>query len=586
MIDFTESRTSALKELKETYFVSALNAKEKKDVNLQSFDDVWSISTEIFLVNNLVLTVRLFIALPDDFPLVLPKIYLSSSDNERIKYIPHVNVSGFICLFDEESIIVDSSNACGIIKACLAKARSILEDGINKRNLDDFKSEFIAYWDEKYDEKDKIVTGLCMINADFNKAGNAINFLCLNQEFAGHSIIIYNNNSEVEQLKDFLIEHRYKIEDKQGFYLGEITELMPPFNYSNSKSFQIIIDHFPNLKDEYHRFINQMSYPTIVVFSMNIKGKDIFFGWQVASFNTQRNGFRNGSLSAMDFYTKFQKLDRVIRLKFDLFTRERLHNRSEGTEYQNTKARFTIAGLGSIGSNLLPYLLPLDVQELHLIDPDILTLENTKRHLLGLDYVRTYKANALRQTVELKNPLIKAYAYKASVIGLIKSRAIIFNDSDFNFLAIGKNNIEEFIFTSLSNYILTKPFFILWVEPYLCGGHCLYICPGHTLDFKDLFDKGFYRFNIIDSSEYLDPSRQLLFREAGCQNSFVPYGQKNITLFLAKLAPHIYSIIESMEKSNLRLTFRGNHKVQEALNLKVSDNGTRINDGEIKISEI
>lgn len=587
MSDFFETaRIIAFEQLKLTNAVSILDANERKNLKLQDYKDIWCINTEMFLTNGIARTIQLLIALPDDFPLVLPKIFLSSQDNEWIKYIPHVNVAGHVCLLDEETITLDTNQPGNILKECLLKAQEIIEKGLHLKNTQDFTDEFIAYWDESYDSKDRVVTGLNMIGSEISKEDTSIRFLYLKKSFAGHSIILHNDNIDFQQFKSFLKKYEHGFEEHEAFYIGEIKGLVPPFNYLNSSTYQIVVEHFPVLLRKYERFVNTLAYPKLVLFSIVVNGNSLFFGWQIPPLNTQRNGFRESRLSPMEVYAKFQKSDHVIRVKFDIFTKERIYQRTDGIDYIHEPKRITIAGLGSIGSNLLQYLLPLEIDEINLIDPDVLSLENINRHLLGLQYIRTDKVEAIKQFLELKNPLLKIQPYKTSVIRMIRDRVDIFNDTDYIFIAIGKNNIEEYIFDALGNNVLTKPIFFLWIEPYLCGAHCLFINPGHNLKFEHLFNEGLFTYNIIDSSEYKDGSRQLLFREAGCQSSYLPYGQKNITLFLSRLVPFIYDIMDVKSTKNIRLTWKGNPLIQDKLNLKLSDIGHQINNGEIQMSTL
>ena len=118
------------------------------------------------------------------------------------------------------------------------------------------------------------------------------------------------------------------------------------------------------------------------------------------------------------------------------------------------------------------------------------------------------------------------------------------------------------------------------------GAHCLLLQPDHHLKMNDLYTNGFFNYNIIDESEYKDNSRQLNFREAGCQTSFLPYGQKNLTLFLAALISKIFSAIESKDQRNLHMAWKGNKMQQSELRLKLSEQGQKMDFECIEINEL
>lgn len=113
------------------------------------------------------------------------------------------------------------------------------------------------------------------------------------------------------------------------------------------------------------------------------------------------------------------------------------------------------------------------------------------------------------------------------------------------------------------------------------GGHCLFIHPNHTIQINDLYEQNLFKYNIIAASEYLDKNKQLQLREAGCQGSYMPYGQKNITLFLSALIPHIFNCIETSEQRNLAITWRGIGP--ETSSLVLSDYGQGQISGNINI---
>lgn len=586
MIDFEQARKEAYEQLQLTYTLFILGEKEKKELKLQTCKEIWRVHTEVFLPDHVIKPIEFIIEIPEDFPLIIPKIFLSQKDYDWIKYIPHVNTDPCVCIFDNETITVDPSQPVEILKSCILRAKKIIEDGLQKKNTESFTEEFIAYWTDSYDPKDKVLRCLSMILQDDEIMSNRVKFLYLQKPFLGYCIILYENHEEDRIFKSFLEKYDYKTEEHEAFYLGELVNLRLPFFYTNEYTYSLVSNDHPELIKDYEAFINRRTYPKVVLFSKRINNRRLLFGWQIAPLHTERKGYRPFSLSPLQVYNTFHKKEPVTRLHFEVFTPERLLQRTEGPFVEQRDFAISIAGLGSIGSNLLHYLISPELKHLCLIDPDILTIENINRHLLGLEYVHSYKATALKRFLELKNPLLKIDAYNSSIIKIIKSRPEVLNGSDFIFIAIGKDNIERYILDCLQNHIVTKPVFVFWVEPYLCGGHCLYLNPGHTIDYSDLYDNGLYKFNIIDSTEYTRCERQLLFREAGCQSSYMPYGQKNITLFLSSLVPLLFEIMESHSKKSMRLTWKGNFKVQRSLELTLSEVGQRLNFGELELKEL
>ena len=234
---------------------------------------------------------------------------------------------------------------------------------------------------------------------------------------------------------------------------------------------------------------------------------------------------------------------------------------------------FTIAGLGSIGSNLLYFLNSLKVNEFKLIDPDILLVENIQRHLLGLSDVKFHKTVALKAHLQWKNPLLKVSTRELSIIDVLENEPKFINESDYLFVSIGNENVEEYIGDSIQNYLLQVPTFFIWVEPYLCGGHLVYVNPKDCRNYSNFFKDGLFKYNIIDKEEYIKGNELLSIREAGCQSSFTPYSETNVILFLSRIYPIIYKIISENIDKSASYTWIGDTTPLKKQKLKVSKVG-------------
>lgn len=583
MMDFEKARIDALKELSLTNQVNVLNSSEIAELTFNGYNDVWQVSTEVFLDDDSVKSITIFIALPEDFPLILPKLYLSKKDYDWIRYIPHVNTDMNICLYDDEYITVDPDRPGWILIESIRKARKIIEAGIKREDVSDFLDEFVAYWRDKYHAHDSIILGLSLLSPDAEIAGENMQICLLRNPFQGYSYILLSSD-DIQALTFIraLEDRGIKGDILRPFYLGVIEDLKPPFFYTNISLYDLIRNLFPGLVKPYQSYLDTAPSLKVVVFGMRIKRKIVYFGWNIGTLNTVRSGFRTKSLSQFQVYQTFSRHAPVKRFQFDSIARQRLLERTNGRFEVERHLKLVFAGLGSIGSNLLQYLYSPQINTLTFVDPDVLKLENVNRHLLGMSFVNYSKVSGLKSYFNDKNPYLEINAIQRSIVSIVKSQPTILNESDYIFIVIGKNNIERYIIGALASGQIRKPVFVLWVEPFLCGGHCLHLNPGHTYKFDDDYEEGLYKYNIIDSSEYKNADNRLLFREAGCQSSYVPYGQHNITLFISSILPHITKCLEQEEKSNFRLTWKGNEDASRKLQLKLSDVGRSLDFGSLK----
>lgn len=583
MVDFGGAKHRAIEELAKVVTVYAISDAEREAAGFKKYSSSWRISTEVFTYDGTVKHITLFIILPDDFPLVLPRIYISKKDREWIGYIPHVNVPGFICLYDEESIIIDFDHPDEIIKACLKQALHIIEQGLKGENKNDFADEFLSYWTEKYDEKDEIFPGLMMLEQLPEKTPCQLKFFTVKDTYASYQTILFDEGKHSKRFREYLKEKGYSMVEREGLYIGSVTGLIPPFNYTNSNTLQIVKDYFPHALKEFERYINRIAEYRLIVFSIVSGVNHLFFGWYIPQLSITRNGFRKGILTPFSVFNSFQRNDKVIRLQFDTYTKERLDKRTDGITSASQYA-ITVAGLGSIGSNLLPYLTPLGIDSLHLVDPEILTLANINRHLLGPDDIGESKVEGVRNYLLKSNPLTEIVAHQASIVHFIRSKSEILNQSNYLFIVVGKNAVENYVLQALHENQVTVPTFFIWIEPYLIGGHCLYIQPGHSLQYNDLYEDHLFKYNTVDASEYKNSDKQILLREAVCQGSYLPYGQKGITLFLASIVPYLYQLIDNKDNRNLAITWRG--KSPDDISLKLSHYGNQLEEGKFQLNEL
>jgi len=574
MIDFDRSRTDALNSLKSTNKVVVLGNSFKTDSLFRQFKEIWEVQTEIFGDDECVQLTKFLVALPDDFPIVLPKIYLSKEYTTKSQYLPHVDNAGYICLFDEDSISIDIYNPGGIVKECISKAITIVESGLKGINANDFVEEFIAYWEQSYSTNDLLKIGLNMIAEHSGEISDTIQCLYLQKKYRGYSIIIHNENNHFKKFKSHLINIGYHANEFNAFYVGRLNIPKPPFDFNNKEIIDSIKKTCPQNIPLLKSYLNSKHKYKLIIFNVLIDGKTLFLGWEI-NLDKKINGYRSNKITTWDMFTKFQQFKSPHRIKFDVYTKERLQLRTDGFELPLAQSAAFI-GLGSVGSNLLQLLRPFGLSKIELIDPDILKIENINRHLLGFEYINQYKVDGLKDFFERKDLFLEINANKNSIVSILRNDLSKLNSCDVIFLAVGKDNIEQYIFLLLKSGLLKKPVFTIWLEPYLCGGHCLYNNPSNPINYDDLHEKGLYKFNIIDTKEYLQPSNKLRFKEAGCQSSFIPYGQKSLSLFLSSILEKISYLMVNKQAESFRITWKNPTIDPNDINLQISSFGQNL----------
>ena len=135
---------------------------------------------------------------------------------------------------------------------------------------------------------------------------------------------------------------------------------------------------------------------------------------------------------------------RIERISPELLTDRRMLKRSAGLESNYETKTFLVAGIGSIGSNLVHFLNSY-LPEFVLIDPEFLKIENIGRHLLGYEHINQGIAEAVEDYLKAKLPTQKVTSESTSLIKVFESKYELIKSSDFMFIAIGQVNIENWV---------------------------------------------------------------------------------------------------------------------------------------------
>ncbi len=555
-----------------TVLESAFAELSKSESIIRDFKDLkkgyiekWEFNTEI-QVNSFLVEVSFYMYFKESFPLSIPKVYVTEDSYNKLKYIPHLDSDKSICIFEEDTLILDPDNPKGIILTCLRRIKTIIQEGLEGSNSDDFRNEIKAYWVQQYSKEPevKILSYLNLLSV-YPTETCLIKLNKLEPHYRGFSYILSDEAKVSSLFLEFFRVKGYKLKEQEALFLSDYKlEEQPPYSIKNKDlQTKISCESFPLFR----KYINQSLPISKYIFFRN--GEHIF-GWVHTAFNTKKNGFRPGRLSNWKVFTNFQKNDYVNRIYVNTYNNDRIEKRTAGII--QPKLKFLIAGLGSVGSNLIYFLNAVNYPDYKLIDEDILKIENIGRHLLGIDSIHAPKTEGIKKYIKNTRP-DQSVEIKTTKLETVLLHHIEFvNDNDYAFIAIGNQNIENFLLKLINTGEITVPVFILWVEPYLLGGHCLYIHPENKITENCIFENYIYLYNVISSSEYRANNPLLSKNEAGCQTSYSPYSQNDLVLFLSEIYKEINSIIKRASKESVVIRWTGNTLIADELNISLNRN--------------
>ncbi|MDP8212133.1 MAG: E2/UBC family protein [Candidatus Zapsychrus exili] len=257
----------------------------------------------------------LLIFIPARFPDNFPKIFLPFDIFNRIYPVPHIDKNGFICTRDESLIVINDEMPGQAIEELIHVAIEILDNGINKRNEDDYFKELIAYWNDNAD-------ALVMTNFEVLNKPRLLSLFALNDKLFGRTDIIGQSLEYLDNwLKNFNVS--IKAEHKERILFIPVKHVLP----FDLETFQDVYSYlqkavdaklFIHVDDYYNR--KQSNYS--VICAMEINGSLGLFGWSHPGWmNREVKGFRRGHVPFSVFrherWIKSIKINRVKMYRLD-----------------------------------------------------------------------------------------------------------------------------------------------------------------------------------------------------------------------------------------------------------------------------
>lgn len=529
------------------------------------FKEVWKLVTEVE-VGSFQKEIVLHIAFDESFPLTIPRIYLSRESSDEIGLIPHVDKDRFVCTFHTDALILDTENPLDIVRTCLRKAKKIIKEGLEGTNHGDFKDEIMAYWTDT-DESD-IVHYLSLL-PDFPNETTSLKICKLTPAYNHIQYILYRNNmdSETKRILDFVSGKGCNDSESDALFLADY-EIDPQSHFPKNNE-DILNSLSSESFDIFKKYIDSSSFEKHIFFSAETSTKPVLLGWKHKNLFTKRSGFRPGSLTPFSVLSKYQKSDKVERIFVNEYSNNRIETRTSGILRE--KFTFLVAGLGSVGSNLIYFLNGLNYPDFKLIDNDVLKIENIGRHLLGVSNINSFKTDALKAYVKNIRPDQNVSVKQSKLEKIVTNNHEYFNDCSYAFIAIGNQNIENYLLKKQNEAILTVPMFFFWVEPYAIGGHCLFLHPDDKITSYNLYEEQLYRFNIVAPIEYVNGNPVLSKQEAGCQTSYTPYSGNDIILFLSAIYKWLNDVIQNRVKISMAIQWTGNINFARELGLTINE---------------
>ena len=549
-------------ELSREYEMEKANYLPYKDGKRKAKFPVWRIIVQASVAGKIE-DIEIYIAFPSEFPYMMPYIYIF---DDRFKYLPHISFeSRKLCIY-EDGIVYDANNIRGLIRDNICRARRWVELYSNQDNTAEYSREIRSYWCEQYEQEKGVETrwvlfgGIPEHTCELKAYSYQVPFLENSDKCFVQTVLFGNAEDEEFIIKNIFI--RSQVITKNVLFIKSFSlPLKPPFSITGHNLQSYIED--PIDTTTFIKFINKHKKGDII-FPIGLDNS--LGGVSVPLIKVDKRGYRPGMLNAVDVLTRYDYKNRNIRrIRVDVYKDERIAERTFGKMME--KKVFLVSGLGSIGSNLCYYLNGFNNAEFILVDPDILSIDNIGRHLLGFSYMNQSKVSAVAHFLTSYRP-----DRKVDVISENLGNTTIetFNRTTSIFLCTGDIMSERWLLSQMFEGLVSTPTFIFWLEPYGISGIMLYVNPSDKdslIRVQKMAEKNFRDFCLIDSTEYENEDK-LIRREAGCNGQYALYSANDVTLFLSAMFPYIDSLITTPSESKA-YRWAGNLEIAKERNIQL-----------------
>lgn len=242
---------------------------------------------------------------------------------------------------------------------------------------------------------------------------------------------------------------------------------------------------------------------------------------QGASYKEVVKGFRHISKVPLDRIVNTYARRPVERCKVSRVDGSWIHGRDHSSSYAEIGGRkVAIVGCGAIGSALARLLVQAGIGETMLVDGDTLSTANISRHALGIEYVGFNKAIALQSVLRRQFPHLTFEHAFPKRFEQLSSKDLDHLASVDIIIAAGIDFDGEAALDTWRRSLPCPPAYIsTWVEAYAIAGHAVLLYGRRSiLEGFDADERPNFRL-----TDWPDEAGTLIV-EAGCGNSFQPYG--------------------------------------------------------------
>jgi molybdopterin/thiamine biosynthesis adenylyltransferase len=469
---------------------------------------------------------RLHIYIDSTFPFSVPHFLLV--DRPPFLTWPHIEPDGVLCLASD-SVAIDSTQPSEVARRLFVEgAFPLIEECETGRNRDDLRSEFHSYWNYDLDGELPIWSLLDPHGPSRQVRvwrGQGISVVG-ETELGVLSWLrkLYGNKKSFESAQKScllwldrpLLPSEYPKRAADVWRLaGDVEsgqELLESVADAESSSFRLVLGAMSNNGPCFASL--GLSAPIV----SDVRGQ--------RHRDPINDGFRTGHLPQSVLAQRvFNTSQSVSRGRVERADRSWIHGRDQdGRQNELRTSRIAIIGCGSIGGAVAKQLAMAGAGDILLIDPELLSWSNVGRHILGANYVTTFKATTLQEELQRGFPHSKFSARTDKLEQVLEVSPELLRDRNLILCATGNWSVEGLLNTWHFNESEIAHIVYAWTEPNACAGQAVAIRRGSSCFQCGMSSRGDAKVTVTSWPE----SRKLL-HEPACGAVYQPYGPVELT---------------------------------------------------------
>lgn len=466
----------------------------------------------------------LYVLIDADFPYISVRIALANRFDALTW--PHLERDGLLCILPQGAAI-SNEKPIAVAEYILGQACKLIEDSIHARNIEDFRQEFLSYWNLAVDNTVWKYISLLEPSGPSRQV----------KVWRGQEIrIVGESKAALDQWLEWNGVKRnqtwkYRLFD--GVMIWLPMPLLPAEYPKTAHGVMQLVRK--NAPDAVHLLKKlALSSPAEI---------DVLLGAQTSNGacfaavtlkaprhgdsplrtrNILTMGFRKGRVPSNLLVSRYlsgdAKVPKSIVKRADHMW---VHGRDQDLRQACLRnARVAILGCGSLGSSVARLLAQAGTGKLLLVDYEKMDWPNVSRHELGAQSVGCFKSEALADKIKKEYPHLREVLWRHTQVG-VDARELIdeLESSDLIVSAMGDWAAESLLNDIQQSRCDFPPILYSWMEPHAAAAHAVLITRNTGCLRCGTDDKG---HPVLTVTEW--PTNSETFQEPACGAQFSPYG--------------------------------------------------------------